>query len=87
MVGRFIFCSETVILNSSSSFDTATGFMSSCLIRPLHMVEQTEDADLDALLKNDQKSRDIKRHIMQNPRVQVNLRKLLPIYDSLGIFD
>lgn len=49
--------------------------------------ENTEDADLEALILGDERSIKYKRIIYSSPKVQANLRKLIPYYDKMGVFD
>lgn len=49
--------------------------------------EHTENADFEALLLGDERSRLFKRLIYQAPNIQANLRKLIPFYERLGVFD
>lgn len=64
-----------------------SGFTSSCLIQPIMLNENVKDADLEAVIGNDDRSKQFKRLILQSPRVQKNLRNLIPLYDRLGVFD
>lgn len=49
--------------------------------------EENEDADVEALIVGDERSMKYKRIIYSSPTVRANLRKLIPIYDKMGIFD
>lgn len=49
--------------------------------------EETENADFEAIVVGDERSMAFKRLMYSSPRVQANLRKLIPLYDRLGIFD
>lgn len=49
--------------------------------------EENEDADVEALIVGDERSMKYKRIIYSSPKVRANLRKLIPIYDKMGIFD
>lgn len=64
-----------------------TGFIASCLIQPLMINEENEDADVEALITGDERSMKYKRIIYSSTKVRNNLRKLIPIYDQMGIFD
>lgn len=64
-----------------------TGFSASCLHQPILINEHTDDADMEALLSGDERSMKFKRLMYSNPKVQDNLRRLVPLYDRLGIFD
>lgn len=63
-----------------------TGFITACTVQPFMINESTEDADLDALAGTDERSHKYRGTMYQQPRVQANLRKLIPIYDQLGLF-
>ncbi|XP_031633749.1 uncharacterized protein LOC116347328 [Contarinia nasturtii] len=63
------------------------GFIASCLIQPLMINEETAEADIEALIVGDERSLKYKRLIYSSEKVRANLRKLIPIYDSMGIFD
>lgn len=45
------------------------------------------DANLEALLMDDERAMKFKRAIYSTPKIQANLRKLIPMYDSMGLFD
>lgn len=49
--------------------------------------ESIEDGDLEAMLTADERAVAFRRNMYQQPKVQVNLRKLIPFYDQLGLFD
>lgn len=49
--------------------------------------EQTDNADFEALCTGDKRSLDFKRVMYSSPRAQANLRRLIPFYDKLGVFD
>lgn len=49
--------------------------------------EENEDADVEALIVGDERSMNYKRIIYSSPKVRANLRKLIPLYDKMGIFD
>lgn len=51
------------------------------------MNENTENADFEALFIGDERSLDFKRVIYSSKRTQANLRRLIPFYDKLGVFD
>lgn len=63
------------------------GFFITCLEQPLIINQLTETADIDAMLGEDEQSQSYKRLVYQSPNVQANLRKMIPIYDRMGIFD
>lgn len=49
--------------------------------------EDTDEADIEALIVGDERSMKYKRTIYSSSKVRANLRKLIPMYDSMGIFD
>lgn len=49
--------------------------------------ESTEDADLEAMVSIDERSMRYRRNMYKQPNVQAILRKLIPFYDQLGVFD
>lgn len=49
--------------------------------------ESTDDADLEAMLTNDERAMTYRRNMYRQPKVQANLMKLIPVYDQLGLFD
>lgn len=59
----------------------------SCIVQPLMINENTEDACIEGLLMEDERAMKYKRMIYSSPKVQANLRKLIPIYDKMGHFD
>lgn len=63
-----------------------TGFIVSCLVQPLH-INNTENVDADGLISLSEKGMNCKRSFYNSDRVRANLRKLIPYYDQLGIFD
>lgn len=63
------------------------GFVVSCLIQPIVLNESTENADYEAVIMDDERSLQYKRKMFESDRVQANLRKLIPFYDQMGIFD
>lgn len=73
-----------------SDFDlvqSPKGFIASCTIQPFMINESTEDADLEAMTTETERSMKYRRNMYQQPKVQANLRKLIPIYDQMGLFD
>ncbi|XP_031629203.1 uncharacterized protein LOC116344683 [Contarinia nasturtii] len=63
------------------------GFIASCFEQPAMTSEETEEADMRSLLGVDEKSMNYKRSIYRSPKVQDKLRKLIPIYDRMGLFN
>ncbi|XP_055377153.1 uncharacterized protein LOC129609246 [Condylostylus longicornis] len=62
-------------------------FHSSCVIQPVMLNEETEDADFNALMAEDERAFNFKRTIYKNKRVVQNLKNLLPHFDRRGILD
>lgn len=62
------------------------GFIIACLDQPTALIENTENADFDALVSGDERSMEFKRLMYRSPRIQENLRHLIPFYDQLGTF-
>lgn len=63
------------------------GFTASCIISPVQLTEECDDADVDALLGTDQRAMNFKRLAVRSPQMQTKLRALIPKFDSLGVFD
>lgn len=63
------------------------GFVSSCLIQPVMINTETAEADFESLNMDDEKSMKLKRVIYSSSKVHANLRKLIPMYDEMGLFD
>lgn len=49
--------------------------------------DSTEDADLEAMLTDDERGKKYRRNMYLQPKVQANLMKLLPLYDEMRLFD
>lgn len=49
--------------------------------------ESTEDADLEAMLSSNERAMKYRQTMYQQPKVQANLMKLIPLYDQMGLFD
>uniref|UniRef100_A0A182JZL2 CHK domain-containing protein n=1 Tax=Anopheles christyi TaxID=43041 RepID=A0A182JZL2_9DIPT len=54
---------------------------------PVQMNDNTEDADFEALMCSDERARNFKRMIVENPKYQPILRGLLPQFDRKGLLD
>lgn len=78
-----------LILNYCFSFVIfiKIGFVGACLDQPIVINDKTETADIEALLGDNERSKNYKRLMYSSPRVQANLRKLIPIFDSMGVFN
>lgn len=76
-------------LNFDSSFFVVgfLGFVSACLVQPLMMIENMDDSVSEAIFMNDEQSMTFKRKMYSSTKVQAHLRKMIPIYDEMGIFD
>lgn len=55
-------------------------------MQPL-MIQNTEKFGAEQLILNDEQGMKLKRSLYQNEKVRENLRKLIPYFDELGIFD
>lgn len=63
------------------------GFIAGSLVQPIMLNENSEDADIAALHGNDERALRYKAMIFTNPKVQENLRALLPVWDRNGLLD
>lgn len=63
------------------------GFVVACLVQPLMINEQVEDANIDVLLTNDERALKFRRLLFSSAKVQANLQKLIPMYDEMGLLD
>lgn len=64
-----------------------SGFISSCLVQPIMLNEETEDADIAALHGSDARALRFKQTLYASGKVQRIVRKLLPIFDRRGLLD
>ncbi|XP_067646821.1 uncharacterized protein [Eurosta solidaginis] len=62
-------------------------FHSSCVIQPVMICEDTDDADFNTLMGEDERALKFKYNIYQNAQVQKNLKNLLPIFDNRGLLE
>lgn len=60
---------------------------SSIVALPIHMNEETADADFDALMGDDERSKRFKKAIMANKKYHTVIKGLLPIFDRKGLLD
>ena len=60
--------------------------MVSCLVQPLH-INETVKIDTETLILDNEETLQARRNLYKNERVLANLRKLIPYYDGLGVFD
>lgn len=63
------------------------GFIAGGLVQPVMLNEQMDDADIAALHGNDDRALRYKAMIFTNPKVQENVRALLPVWDRNGFLD
>lgn len=63
------------------------GFVVACLVQPLMLNEHVDDSMTEAIFMDDEHAKEVKRSLFSSAAVQANLRKLIPIYDEMGIFD
>lgn len=49
--------------------------------------DSTDDADLEAMLSADEHAMKYRQNMYRQSKVQANLRKLIPLYDQMGLFD
>lgn len=63
------------------------GFLAACTIQPFMIDDSDEVNDLETMITNDERSMRFRRIMYQHPKVQEKLRKLIPIFDKLGVFD
>lgn len=58
----------------------------SCLIQPV-MINNTGDITIEEYYKYDEKTNISLRSLYKSDETRANLRKLIPYYDQLGIFE
>ncbi|CAD7091881.1 unnamed protein product [Hermetia illucens] len=64
------------------------GFVSACLVKPYLINEDAAaDADMAALLLENERADNFKKAVYSNERVHRYLKKLLPIFDRKGLLD
>lgn len=56
-------------------------------MQPVQRCEETEDADFNALMKQDERAINFKNACYKNPYCQGMIRKLLPVYERKGLLD
>lgn len=78
---------ESIPTNKIHLNTLVTGFIVSCLLQPIVLNENTEDADFGAIIMDDERAINFKRAMFASTRIRENLRKLIPYYDSLGVFE
>ncbi|XP_054725251.1 uncharacterized protein LOC129235441 [Anastrepha obliqua] len=62
-------------------------FHSSCVVQPVMINENTDDADFIALMGEDERALKFKYNAYKNKQVQKNLINLLPIFDNRGLLE
>lgn len=65
----------------------SVGFIVSCLLQPIVLNQNTENADFEAVINDDERSSQYKQSMFASAKVQATLRKLIPFYNKLGVFD
>ncbi|XP_065084196.1 uncharacterized protein LOC135706511 isoform X2 [Ochlerotatus camptorhynchus] len=60
---------------------------SSVVALPIHLNEETADADFDALMAGDERSKRFKKVIMANKKYHKIIKGLLPTFDRKGLLD
>lgn len=61
--------------------------MGSCLIQPVLVNENRTDAYNESLIGGDGAAVEFKKSMLLSPRMQTSLRKMIPYFDQLGVFD
>lgn len=61
--------------------------MAALLVQPVMLNENTENADIEAIHGNNERSIIYKKQLYLNEKVQNNIRSLLPYFDRKGILD
>lgn len=51
------------------------------------MIQNSEKFGVEQLILNDEQGMTFKRSLYRNEKVRENLKKLIPYFDELGIFD
>lgn len=65
-----------------------TALFTLTITQPVMLNEIVEDASLNRFLEgNTEKSMQLRYAIFSNPKVQDNLRRLLPVFDRRGLLD
>lgn len=49
--------------------------------------ESTDDADIDAMLSDNERGLKYRQNMYRQPKTKANLMKLIPLYDQMGLFD
>ncbi|CAD7093803.1 unnamed protein product [Hermetia illucens] len=60
---------------------------SAVIAQPSMINEETEDASLNCLMKNDERSRRLRNAMFNNARIRRNLQRWLPVFDRRGLLD
>lgn len=72
-------------LNSKPFFKL--GFIVSCMIQPMMINDRMEKGNCETLISKDDHAKHFKRTMFAAPTIQENLKKLIPIYDEMGVID
>lgn len=69
-------------------FPAHPGFVMSCLMQPIMLYNQVADDSLaETFFESDERAAKMKQNMYSCATVQAHLRKLIPIYNEMGIFD
>lgn len=63
------------------------GFIASTMYYPMFVNEDTAECDFEAFNTGNERSLRVKRLVYSSPKAQANLRKVIPLYNSMGLFD
>lgn len=58
-----------------------------CLIQPIQINDYAEPVNFENLFSGNKKSMEVKRQMYSTTKIQAILRKYIPYYDRLGVFD
>lgn len=65
----------------------STAVTASLTCQAVMLNDQTDDADFNALMLDNERSRNFKKVAYKNPKLQASLKHWLPIFDSCGLLD
>lgn len=66
---------------------SSTAVTASLTCQAVMLNDQTADADFNALMLDNERSRNFKKVAYKNPKLQKSLKHWLPIFDSCGLLD
>lgn len=66
---------------------SSTAVTASLTSQAIMLNDQTADADFNALMLDNERSRNFKKVAYKNPKLQENLKHWLPIFDRCGLLD